>query len=127
MTEALIKLLGPDGLAEMVTRTRSKENIRTRIGVEGHFSAAHRAPDGQMHGHTWIIRAWFETPERADAHLYRAALHEILRQWDHTTLPDELAWGEDIGRAVITLCNCVRVEVMRPTEGFYTDVERIAS
>jgi hypothetical protein len=48
----------------------------------------------------------------------------LLAQWDHTTLPDELAWGEDIAATVLTLCNCVRVEVMRPTEGFYAELER---
>jgi 6-pyruvoyl-tetrahydropterin synthase len=98
--------------------------VRTRLGVEGHFSAAHRGPDGQMHGHTWTVRAWFETPGRADARCYRAALNVLLAQWDHTTLPDELAWGEDIAATVLTLCNCVRVEVMRPTEGFYAELER---
>jgi hypothetical protein len=80
-----------------------------------------------MHGHTWKVRAWFETGGRTDARLYKAALDVMLRQWDHTTLPDELAWGEDIGLTILTLCNCVRVEVMRPMEGFYADLERLAA
>lgn len=80
-----------------------------------------------MHGHTWTVRAWFETPHRVDARCYKAALHNLLSAWDHTVLSDEMAWGEDIAAAVLALCNCVRVEVMRPTEGFYADLERVAA
>ena len=91
---------------------------RVLTGASGHFSAAHNGPDG-LHGHTWEVRAWFECSHRSDAICAKAALDAILKQWDHTTLADELAWGEDIARAVGTLANCVEVEVSRPLEGFH--------
>lgn len=89
-------------------------------GVSGHFSAAHYAPDAaQPHGHTYRVKAWFKTPERADARLYKASLDTLLRHWDHTLLPPELAWAEDIAAAVGKLVNCVEVVVSREAEGFH--------
>lgn len=92
---------------------------RVLTGVSGHFSAAHASREGTMHGHTWQVTAWFETPERCDAICYKAALDNLLSHWDHTVLPDELAWGEDIARTVGKLVNCVEVVVSRPLEGFH--------
>lgn len=90
------------------------------IGVSGHFSAAHRDQEtGEIHGHTWHVLAKFEPPNRVDSRCYKAALNALLALWDHKILPDELAWGEDIARAVGTLANCVEVEISRPAEGFY--------
>lgn len=89
------------------------------IGVSGHFSAAHRSRDGMMHGHTWKVLAWFDAAPGADAIVYKAMLDGLLKHWDHTTLPDELAWGEDIARAVGQLVNCVEVIVSREPEGIY--------
>jgi len=91
----------------------------TLTGVGGHFSAAHYGPEGDLHGHTWTVKAWFKTPERADARLYKAALEGLLKSWDHKLLPPELAWAEDIAYAVGRLTNCVEVEVSRDVEGYY--------
>jgi 6-pyruvoyl-tetrahydropterin synthase len=85
-------------------------------GVSAHFSAAHYAPplpgskedEGRLHGHTWLVTAWFRNDDKADARLFKVALEQVLKLWDHKVLPDELAWGEDIARAVGTLNNCVR-------------------
>jgi 6-pyruvoyl-tetrahydropterin synthase len=88
------------------------------IGVSGHFSAAHRDQlTGQIHGHTWQVRAWFKPPCRSDARCLKVALDAVLATLDHRLLPDELAWGEDIARVVATLANVVAVEVDRPAEG----------
>lgn len=93
---------------------------RILIGVRAHFSAAHRDQGtGEIHGHTWTVLAKFEPPCRANIICYRAALDTLLRQWDHKTLPDNLAWGEDIATVIGKLTNCVEVEVSRPAEGFY--------
>jgi 6-pyruvoyl-tetrahydropterin synthase len=100
---------------------------RILTGVTSHFSAAHYAPPlpgskaqrGEMHGHTWQVTAWFENEGKADARLFKCALEQVLKLWDHKVLPDELAWGEDIARAVGTLNNCVQVDVSRPMEGFH--------
>lgn len=89
-------------------------------GVSGHFSAAHRDQEtGEIHGHTWLVTAWFKTPHRSDARCLKAALDAMLTVWDHTLLPDDLVWGEDIARAIGVLANVVEVEVSRPTEGFH--------
>jgi len=92
---------------------------RVLTGVSGHFSAAHKGADGSIHGHTWQVMAWFETPTRCDAICHKAALDGLLGHWDHSILPDELAWGEDIARTVGKLVNCVEVIVSRPLDGLH--------
>ncbi len=92
---------------------------RMLTGVSGHFCAAHRSPEGVLHGHTWQVTAWFETPTIADARCYKAELETLLRKWDHSELPGNITWGEDIAHAVGTLANCVEVIVSRPAEGFF--------
>lgn len=86
--------------------------------VSGHFSAAHRDQEsGEIHGHTWLVKAWFKNPHRSDARCFKAALDTLLKPLDHTTLPDELAWAEDIARHIAVLGGIVRVEVSRPHDG----------
>jgi len=90
-------------------------------GVSGHFSAAHKSPEGQWHGHTWYVKAWFRNKHRLDARVMQAALNTMLARYDHSELPEHLAWGEDIAREIATLVNCVEVEVSRPAEGVYAN------
>lgn len=88
----------------------------TRIVVTGSFTAKHSCVEGKPHQHTWTVTAWFETPSRADATLYRAALDMMLDTMDGTTLPEGADWNEDIAARIATLCNCVRVRVWRQAE-----------
>ena len=88
-------------------------------GVSGHFSATHKSPEGKWHGHTWYIKAWFRNKHRLDARLMQASLNTMLARYDHSELPENLAWGEDIAREIATIVNCVEVEVSRPAEGIY--------
>jgi len=98
----------------------TSSNVEVLTGVSGHFSAAHRDfATGEMHGHTWLVTAWFKPPYRSDARRHKTDLDRLLATWDHTTMPDDLARGEDIARAVATLDNVVEVEIRRPTEGFH--------
>lgn len=95
-----------------------------RTGVTASFSAAHRLPgdalgQGEMHGHSYQVTAWFSNEDRRDARCMMAALKAMLAVWDHKVLPDDMSWGEDIARAVGCLANCVEVEVSRPLEGFH--------
>lgn len=90
-------------------------------GVAGHFSATHKSPEGKWHGHTWYVKAWFRNKHRLDARVMQASLNTMLARYDHSKLPDNLAWGEDIAREVATLVNCVEVEVSRPAEGIYAN------
>lgn len=88
-------------------------------GVTSHFSAAHRSPEGEMHGHSFQVTAWFTNDDRRDIRCMKAALDTMVSQWDHKELSADLSWGEDIARAVGTLANCVEVLVSRPLEGFH--------
>lgn len=90
-------------------------------GVAGHFSATHKSPEGKWHGHTWYVKAWFRNKHRLDARIMQASLNTMLARYDHSELPDNLAWGEDIAREIATLVNCVEVEVSRPAEGIYAN------
>lgn len=95
--------------------------LRILTGAEAVLSAAHRSRDGQMHGHTWVIRAWW-TGE-PDATETQTALRSYLSVFDHTVLADGVAWAEHLGRAILIGMQCVRVEVSRPAEGLYAVVE----
>lgn len=87
-------------------------------GVGGIVSAAHRARDGRLHGHTWEILAWF--PAGRNAVDLKAALDSVLAAWDHGELPDALAWGEDLASAIGgALAGCVQVDVARPAERIF--------
>jgi hypothetical protein len=90
-------------------------------GVSGHFSATHKSPEGKWHGHTWYVKAWFRNNHRLDARVMQASLNTMLARYDHSELPEDLAWGEDIAREIATLINCVEVEVSRPAEGIYAN------
>jgi 6-pyruvoyl-tetrahydropterin synthase len=86
--------------------------------VSGHFSAAHRDLEtGEIHGHTWHVKAWFRNVCRSDARCYRAALDTMLKRLDHTMLPDDMAWAEDIARQIAVIGGVDRVEVSRPADG----------
>lgn len=94
-------------------------------GVEAVLSTAHRSRDGVLHGHTWMVRAWW-TGE-PDAVQKQADLREYLAVFDHTVLADGIAWAEHLGRAILHGMECERVEVSRPLEGLYALIERTPS
>lgn len=101
-------------------------------GAGGVFCAAHAdKTTGNMHGHTWQVIAWFYMGE---AEAVRDLLQGILKTIDHTTLPPELAWGEDLAEWIAGKLNenpncpaprstplCVRVQVNRPAEHIYAE------
>lgn len=90
-------------------------------GVGAIFSAAHRdTATGAMHGHTWEVTVWLTG--RPNATASQAKLQAILATLDHGTLPDVLAWGEDLARHVAEQWQdsaCVTVDVSRPLERIY--------
>ena len=95
--------------------------MKILTGAEATLSAAHRSRDGNMHGHTWIIRAWWAG--EPDAMERQAELRDYLKAFDHSVLADGVAWGESLGRTVLIGLGCVKVEVMRPAEGLFAVVE----
>ena len=95
---------------------------RVLTGVGACLSAAHRSPDGVVHGHTWEIVAWWFAIE--DATKLQSRLVECLAQWDHGMLPDALAWGESLATIIGRELNCYAVDVSRPSERIFARWER---
>ena len=90
-------------------------------GVSGTISAAHYSRDGKLHGHTWQVVVWYHVGDEKilDAEHRKQLLAEYLASFDHTLLPNELAWGEDLAEKIgIDLC-AAAVDVSRPLEGIY--------
>jgi hypothetical protein len=103
-------------------------DIEVLTGVSGTLSCAHQPVNqdvfgGEVHGHSYLVKAWF--PEGGDCRVHKAALHQMLQQWDHKMLPLELSTGEALARAVLVLAGCVKVEIERPLEGFYAMAQRV--
>lgn len=88
-------------------------------GAGAILCASHIGRDGQAHGHTWEITAWwtgsFDALER------QAALGAWLRPYDHHLLPEGLRLAEEIAAAVGNELHCERVEVRRPLERLYAE------
>jgi len=95
--------------------------LRVLTGASAIVAAAHRSRDGVMHGHTWRIKAWWQgTP---DAVSKQTELRNYLSRFDHSVLPDELAWGEAFGAMILQDLGCVKVEIDRPLEGIFAVIE----
>lgn len=87
-----------------------------RIIVCGTFTAKHSCVEGFPHEHTWRVTAWFLTPVRADARLYRQSLDTMLARLDGSTLTKGADWNEGIALQISKLCNCVKVRVWRESD-----------
>lgn len=86
-------------------------------GVGGVFCASHNSPEGALHGHSYEVRAWFR---KDDARTLQADLAIVLGQLDHTHLPGEIAWAEDLAERIAhRLPGCVEVEISRPLERLF--------
>jgi hypothetical protein len=86
------------------------------------ISASHKDRlTGLVHGHTYFVKAWHECPDGNDAVVLQNHLRTMCAAWDHTTLPDELARGEDWAIKILRASppTCVEVEIMRDGEGLY--------
>ena len=90
-------------------------------GSSAVVSAAHRDTEGNLHGHTWEVTAWW--PEGEDGLKLQQRLQQYLKVFDHTVLGDDVAWGEALAKSVLIGLKCVRVEVRRPLERLYAMVE----
>lgn len=96
--------------------------MKILTGVTSVISAAHRSSDGNLHGHTWEIKAWW--PAGNCAVELKQQLADYLRIFDHTVLGDTIAWGESLGQSLIMGLGCCKVEISRPLEGIYALVEQ---
>lgn len=87
-------------------------------GVGGFFCASHSPQGVPVHGHTWEVTAWFPVGE---AEALRETLQSFLKRFDHTHLPDSLAWGEDMAEHICHALGAVKVQVNRPLERIYAE------
>ena len=90
-------------------------------GVSGVISAAHHGSDGVLHGHTWQVIVWWHanSDDILSAERKKRFLAEHLKRYDHTLLPDELAWGEHLAEKIGLDMRAAAVDVSRPLEGIY--------
>lgn len=95
--------------------------MKILTGAGAILSAAHRSKDGQMHGHTWEITAWWR--DQPDAVEKQRELNEYLSVFDHTVLADGVAWAESLAKSIVFGMGCARVEISRPGERLYAVVE----
>lgn len=96
--------------------------------VVGNIEVAHRLPDGfgvkAMHGHSYQIKATFDTEGATSCFLLKERLDAVLSVYDHTILNDTLGDDptmENLAEVVLKRLKnemCVSVEVFRPTIGF---------
>lgn len=95
-------------------------------GVSGIISAAHKSKDGAMHGHTWHITVWYHADGDVvlDAERRKRFLDHYLKVYDHTVLPDELAWGEALAEKIGKDTLASAVDVSRPAEGLHAKWSR---
>jgi 6-pyruvoyl-tetrahydropterin synthase len=96
-------------------------------GVSRTLNASHRdQATGQVHGHTWEIKAWF-IYNGTDVAVRKYQLDEAVRGYEHTCLPDSVAWGERLAESICRAINadyeknrpCAAVEVNRPMDGVF--------
>lgn len=104
------------------------DDIEVLTGVRSDsIAAAHKDRlTGQVHGHTYFVKAWHECPDSNDAVVLQNHLRTLCATWDHAVLPDELARGEDWAVAIMRLSppTCVEVEILRNGEGLYAKARR---
>lgn len=100
-------------------------SIKKHTGVGGYFSAAHTDKEtGKLHGHTWEVVAWFVSEKNANK--LKEQLNYALLSFDHSCLPDGMAWGEDIAEYIIDcLPGCVEVTVSRNSERIFAKATRL--
>lgn len=94
--------------------------MKVLTGARAILSAAHRSREGQLHGHTWEIVAWWDG--LPDAVEKQKELNDYLRVFDHSVLADGIAWGEKLAETICVGLDCAKVEINRPLEGIYAVV-----
>lgn len=93
-------------------------------GASAVVSAAHRDVNGNLHGHTWEVTAWWA--EGKDGVKLQQELEHYLKIFDHTVLGENVAWGEALAKSILVGLNCKRVEVRRPLERLYAVAEWVS-
>jgi len=94
--------------------------MKVLTGASVILQAAHYAPDGRLHGHTYEIIAWWDDePCALDV---QKRLSDWVSQFDHGILPTDMSRAEDIGRKCLIDLQCLSVDVNRPLERIFAKV-----
>lgn len=96
--------------------------------VIGNIEVAHRLPDGfgvkAMHGHSYQIKAVFDTNGTTSCFDLKKHLDNVLSLYDHTILDDTLGVEPtmenlaEVALEKLRVFGCTEIEVFRPTIGF---------
>ena len=99
-------------------QTGWRASIVILTGVSTHICAAHRDTSGQLHGHTWTVKAFF--PDSECALVLKARLEAACALFDHQELLGDLARGEGLADAIAEqLPDAVQIDLDRPAEGIF--------
>ena len=90
----------------------------SRVKLTG-VSGTHYSREGALHGHTWHITAWWPFQSEIGAEQRRQELVGYIQVFDHSILPDAIAWGEDLAEQIGLGLDACAVDVSRPLEGIY--------
>jgi len=89
-------------------------------GVSGFISAAHYSREGVLHGHTWQVMVWWQSENyMTSADCRKQLLLDYLQKFDHSVLPEQLSWGEDLAERIGLDMDAAAVDISRPLEGIY--------
>lgn len=91
---------------------------KAQIGVGFLLCVSHRDKvTGELHGHTYEAVCWF--PGGVEAEKLRGDCERLCADLDHSILPPELAWAEDLIAEIKRRTNALGVELRRPLERLY--------
>lgn len=92
--------------------------MATQTGVGFLLCIAHADKvTGVVHGHTYEAICWFKGGH--DAEKLQAHCARLCSDLDHSVLPPEMAWAEDLVPEIKRRTNAVHVELRRPLERLY--------
>lgn len=93
--------------------------MAVETGVGFLLSCAHRdKKTGEMHGHTYEVTCWYRHIGD-DAEQLRDFCKFACRDLDHSVLPEDLAWAEQLATEVKRRTGASEVIVARPLERLY--------
>lgn len=87
-------------------------------GVGFVLSVGHNSPEGVPHGHSYEVTVWYHFGP--DARALQRLAETVRQKLDHTCLPDDLQFGENLAEHISKqLPGCIAVDCNRPLERLY--------
>lgn len=85
--------------------------------ADSYICSAHKGDNGNMHGHTWRVRAYWPYAKQSAEDLKDKLERVCKRELDHVVLAHELRRAEDLAGYIGRVLEAVRVDVWREPEG----------